>query len=125
MCQSSGLAAPRPLRFLLVRTAHRCTAPLHSSLPHTTQAEDDEFASMVVCAMLKQIEAEYSCATNGEDCVALWDGQSDSAQFDVVRRLLLPRATFTLQCCPCLTSMPRRATVSISICYAPPLRSCG
>ncbi len=48
------------------------------------QVEDDDFSSMVVCTLLKQIRAEYTCAVSGEDCVARWDGQSEVAPFDVV-----------------------------------------
>ena len=54
------------------------------------QVEDDDFSSMVVCTLLKQIRAEYTCAVSGEDCVARWDGQSEDAPFDVVRPASCP-----------------------------------
>ena len=46
--------------------------------------EDDEFASMCVCAILTKFEAITTCAADFESAVNRWDEQQDDQRLDVV-----------------------------------------
>ena len=46
--------------------------------------EDDEFASMCVCAILSKFEAITTCAADFESAVNRWDEQQDDQRLDVV-----------------------------------------
>ena len=46
--------------------------------------EDDEFASMCVCAILSKFEAITTCAADFQSAVDRWDEQQDDQRLDVV-----------------------------------------
>ena len=46
--------------------------------------EDDEFASMCVCAILTKFEAITTCAADFQSAVDRWDEQQDDQRLDVV-----------------------------------------
>ena len=46
--------------------------------------EDDEFASMCMCAILSKFEAITTCAADFQSAVDRWDEQQDDQRLDVV-----------------------------------------
>lgn len=47
-------------------------------------ADDDDFAAMVVCSLLKKQGVTYELAVSGEDCIKRWDETAATEPFDVV-----------------------------------------
>jgi len=48
-------------------------------------AEDDDFAAMVVGALLKKQGVKHELASSGEDCITRWDETASTDPYDVVR----------------------------------------
>lgn len=51
-------------------------------------ADDDDFAGMVVCMLLKKQGVAHELAVTGEDCIKQWEDTASTEPFTVVRTQL-------------------------------------